>query len=1091
MNLTDADVRWATFDGIVAPCTDLSGVQLEAAVFRDMVTHRCLDLRGATAATTDFQGLPLQAALTAGLDAPRSNLNDQDLGGLDFAGASLAEASMFRVVARVTEFSGADLSGARIGWPWPTWTEPESARPSDRCSARAGEAHRSSTRGAEGRARPLDHPRPATIASAQRAAYAAGPMHDPLPSRLVDAGHPVSLLCTSLVVLSLSGCGGATPAGTPEGAPGAGSLTAAAGLPNGNERLDHRVAPTRYRLDLSLDPSRDTTQGRMEIDLVVNAATREIRLHADRLTIRSATLRHGDAPARPAQVVSGPHGGLSLRLETDLPVGPASVSIDFQGPLGEVPEGVYRVREGDAWYAYTQFEPLEARSAFPCFDQPDFKVPWELVLRVPPAQKAFANTPESARRLEDGQQVVTFRPTAPLPSYLIAFAVGPLDVLEAPAGSASTPLRIITTAGRAKEAAYALRETPRILASLESWFGRPYPYEKLDLVAVPNFSAGAMENAGLVTFREKLLLLDEKSATGARAGMFGVVAHELAHMWFGDLVTMVWWDDLWLNEAFATWMGNRTVQEVAPEFENDIDQAAGAAGVISLDAQPSTRAIRQPIAHGGDVYNAFDGITYGKGSLVLGMLESTLGAEKFRDGVRLYLEEHAGGNATTADLVSALSRASGVAISPIVESFTTRPGTPMVAVSVECEPGSRPRLKLHQSRYRPLDGQAPEVSPWTLPMCVRYATAGSEAVRQCFVLDGAAGADAVVPLEKAESCPLWLHPNADERGYYRWTLPDAQREALFSRKGVPVPLTLRERVVIPALTGAWLESGGLTIAQAIELSLDLGSETHRTLLSAAFWGMRGPFRLLGEQPDARLTARLDAAFGPHLLRLGMEPKPAENADVRFLRNSLVNAFADMTASQAVLEKARKVAEAFLRAPSDVDPELAGLYVPIAATIGDLTLWTRFRELLKSPLGAGERDTVLRALGSFRGPGLLERSLALGLDDTLRAQDLRGLLYAGGGRDTTRHAAWRWLTANYDAVVARIGDKSSPSLPFVGASFCDAVDRAAVEAFFAGPRGRVEGTERNLKLTLENIDRCMAFKKRHQAGAQAWLEKQGK
>jgi alanyl aminopeptidase len=880
----------------------------------------------------------------------------------------------------------------------------------------------------------------------------------------------------------LAACGAAPPPLDDTTAP----ATTAPSLPNGNERLGPQVTPLRYRLDLRVDPALDAFRGRVEIDVTVAAPTREIRLHGTSLTIRQATVGTAGAAPRIAQAVSGPHGGLALRLDTEQPAGPATLVIDYQAPLGEIPESLYRVREGDAWYAFTQFEPLEARGAFPCFDQPEFKVPFAVTLRVPTGQRAFANTPETTRRLEEGLSVVSFAETPPLPTYLIAFAIGPLETLDAPAGAASVPLRVITTAGRAREAAYALEQTPRILASLEKWFGTPYPFAKLDLVAVPNFSSGAMENPGLVTFRERLLLLDAQSPAGARAGMFGVVAHELAHMWFGDLVTMRWWDDLWLNEAFATWMATRTVQEIAPEFESEVDQAANASGVYSQDAQPSTRSIRQPIGHGGDVYNAFDGITYGKGSLVLGMLESWLGAEVFRDGVRRYLQQHARGNATTADLVAALTEVSkGAPVATFVDAFTTRPGTPMVQVEVQCEAGKTPALKLRQARFRPLDGAAPEVSPWSIPMCVRFGSAAQSQAdtRQCFLFDAA---EAVVPLTAATACPAWLHPNADERGYYRWTLPTPAREALFG--AARERLTLRERVVIPAHTGAWLEAGLLPIDQAAEIYLSLGGETHRTLLSGAIWGLRSLFKLNGEAPDPRLTGRLRAAFGAHLARLGLQAKPGENPDVRFLRNTLIWAFADMTEDPALLDEARRVTAAFVAGPSAMDSERAGVFVPLAATVGDATLWTHLRELLAKPLRAVDRDIVLRALGSFRDPALLARSYGLATDDTLRAQDIRGVLSAGGSREATRRAAWTWLKGNYDAVVARIGDKSTPSLPFIGAGLCSPEGRADVEAFFGGPRGAAEGTERNLKLTLESIDRCMAFKRRHEEAARAWLNR---
>ena len=333
--------------------------------------------------------------------------------------------------------------------------------------------------------------------------------------------------------------------------------------------------------------------------------------------------------------------------------------VSFDGQLSEIPNGLYRVKDGDRWYAFTQFEPLAARTSFPCFDQPEFKTPYRIKLRVPSGMIALSNSQETGRRKEHGRVVFEFAETRALPTYLVAFAIGDFDVVSAPEGAIpGVPLRVITTKGKGGLAQYALERTPVIHKALSEYFGSGHPFDKLDLVAVPNFAAGAMENVGLVTFRETLLLLDGESAPANRKlWSQSVIAHELAHMWFGNLVTMAWWDDLWLNEAFATWMGTRIVQEVDPGLQADLERVAGTAHIMRLDSQVNTRAVRQKIRHGGDVQNAFDGITYGKGAAVLRMIESWLGPEAFRAGVREYLKAHAYGNAKTSDLLLALGAA--------------------------------------------------------------------------------------------------------------------------------------------------------------------------------------------------------------------------------------------------------------------------------------------------------------------------------------------------------------------------------------------------------------------------------------------------
>ena len=900
-------------------------------------------------------------------------------------------------------------------------------------------------------------------------------------------GPPKALRLLLPLAWAAAGCGGApaTTAGVEDPSEGTAEDTPGMLLPDGDTRLPAGTTPLRYRLDLRIDPAADTTRGTVEIDVHLDTPVSDLRLHGEHVTVTQASAA---AAGRPhiAAVVMGPNGGLALRFSEPLPSGDATLRLQFQTPLAEVPDGVYRVHEGDAWYAFSQFEPLAARQAFPCFDEPGFKVPFAVTLRVPEGLKAFTNTPETGRRTEAGFQVITFAPTPPLPTYLLALAVGPFDVSEAPPGTTSVPVRLISTAHTAPQAAYTLSQVPRIIAELERFFGRPVPYSKLDLVAVPNFAAGAMENPGLVTFRERLLLLDENAPTSARVGMFGVVSHELSHLWFGDLVTMRWWDDLWLNEAFATWSATRTVQAIEPGFESDVEAAAHAGGAMSLDAQPSARTIRQPIRDGGDVENAFDGITYGKGALVLGMLQAWLGPDTFRDGVRAYLHTHENGNATTADLSAALATAAGADpkardVARVVDDFTTQVGTPFIRVELACAPSAPAVLALFQTRYRPAGVKTPDAGPWTVPMCVRYALPGATApARQCFTFSGAT---ASVPLD-TPGCPVWLHPNADEHGYYRWTLPDAARGALFEHLDA---LSLRERVALPGIVGAWLESGTLAVGPATDLYLRLASDTHRLTIEGAAGGLRTAFRLLGETPEPRFSALVQAALGPHLQALGLAPKPGEPADVRLLRNTLVASLSDMTEPADLADEARNVAAAFLRSPTGVDAEQAALYVPLAANRGDLALWQRMVETLKRGQPPIQREILIRALGSFRDPALLKRSLELVLDDTLRAQDLRTVQGGAGGRVLTRRAAWDWVAARYDQIAAREGDKVAAGLPSTGAGFCTAADRQEIADFFAVPGHDPQGTARNLSLTLESIDRCVAFRARHEGGAKLWLE----
>ena len=313
--------------------------------------------------------------------------------------------------------------------------------------------------------------------------------------------------------------------------------------------------------------------------------------------------------------------GFALSAPEKFPKGKATLRLEFTGVMNHKLVGMYRVKHDKHWYVYTQFEPLDARKAFPCFDEPRFKTPYEMTYVTPGDIKAFSNAPiKDSKTLENGQVERRFKATPPLPSYLVATAIGPLDVAEKPSANLKRkdgsilPIRILTVKGRAKDAEYALEEAGRVVAIQEEYFGIHYPYAKLDLVAVPDFGAGAMENAGLITYRDRMLLFDKKTGTEDELrGYIGIHAHEVAHMWFGDLVTMAWWDDLWLNEAFATWYARKVSDVYRPSWKTEFRLISGRRWVMDQDSSTASRRMREPITERGDIKNAFDGITYTRG----------------------------------------------------------------------------------------------------------------------------------------------------------------------------------------------------------------------------------------------------------------------------------------------------------------------------------------------------------------------------------------------------------------------------------------------------------------------------------------------
>ena len=866
---------------------------------------------------------------------------------------------------------------------------------------------------------------------------------------------------------------------------------------DGNVRLDRSVVPTRYTLDLSIDPNQERFSGRVTIRVDIKEPTGLVRLHAQDLRFHEVSVER-DGSLHAVSVLVGKNGGLALRIDPPLPVGPASVQFSYDAPFSPTLFGLYRIQAQGRWHAFTQFQSLYARRAFPCFDQPEFKTPYTVTLRVPRGQTAFANGPQSrqheaneADEADTGSAVFTFAETKPLPTYLVAFGVGDFDVVAVPGEAAdAVPLRVVTQKGRGRLAAFAVRHTPVILNWLATYFGQAYPFAKLDQIAIPHARSVAMENAGLVTYREPYLLLDEAKAPiwNIRRNQL-VMAHELAHMWFGNLVTMPWWDELWLNEAFARWMAWKVIADIDPRLDVPLEALSRIQRVMELDSKRAARAIRQPIRHAGDIFNVFNSITYTKGAAILHMLEAWIGEDAFRAGVRAYMRQHAYGTGTTADLLAALNKASGKPVTDMAERFLNQPGTPLVEVKLVCEPeGSSPaRLALSQRRYRAAGSEVAEGQAWTLPVCVRYGFAPEEggeeddldgranAARECFILDAP---DKTVALSEP-GCPAWLHPNADERGYYRWQLSPAALSDLVHR--YRSQLSVIEQVALPAQLLALVQADAVPVQTYVDALSELSHkqaapkqsahEQHGKVIEQVISGLRYLYNTAVDKdlagPFAAYTRRL---LAPHLDRIGIEPRTNGAIEDRLLRQTLVSALADMGQAESLHERAKAVTAQFFKKPSSVSTETLALFLPLAAQHGDAALWSQLVvNIFKTPRPS-VRNILVRGLGSFEDVRLIQRSLDLVRDRQLRTQDFRTLIRALN--PTARPVAWVWLTQHYAQIVTHIGQARAARLPSLASGFCSWQAHAAVKDFFEAHKRVPIGTAQNVSLALEDIERCI-------------------
>jgi alanyl aminopeptidase len=845
-------------------------------------------------------------------------------------------------------------------------------------------------------------------------------------------------------------------------------------------RLPSDTHPTAYQLALEIDPTQARFSGHAVIRVQLDRARRELWLHGRSLHVTQATVRAGDAAPVSATWQEQPADGFA-RLSLAQPIGPgqATIEIAYDAPFNNRLVGLYKTPEGGVDYAFTQFEAIDARWAFPCFDEPVFKTPFDVTLTVPAADVAVSNTRiVEETRIADGKKRVRFGTTKPLPTYLVAFAVGPFDVVEhAPLPPNDVrkhplPFRGIAPRGRGKELHVALDAAAGLLIEEERYFGIEYPYEKLDHIAVPDFAYGAMENAGAITYREGDLLYTEgKSPFTQRRGMFNTIAHEMAHQWFGDLVTLRWWTDAWLNESFATWMAARTVDAWDPKEQARIGVQQRANGVMSLDALAAARAIRQPVHATADIWNQFDGLTYQKGAAVLGMFERWVGEEKFRRGVTDYLRAHAFGGGSTDDLLRAYSTAAGRDVAPAFTTFIEQPGVPLVEATPRCE-GGKPSLALRQSRYLPLGSKAEHRERWRIPVCAR-AGAGTSTHESCALVEGETG---TLPLEGA--CPEWVMPNAGGSGYYRWSLPAKDLATLAQHFGQLPP---SERLSVADNVRAAMASGSLPAADGLRaLSAAARDADPRVAAEAAHAFIETMHWVVDDAQRPAVAAYYVTLYRPVLARLGWTPRRDEDADTRELRAELLNTMALFVRDPAVRKEALARGRALFDVRSHtwhlgaVDADLRDTALAVLVQEQGAAAFDALVAALDQARDTSLREQILAALYCVTDPALFERALALMLSDHVRRGERIRAAFDATDLWVNEPRTLAWFPAHIDAFAADMPETSASMLPYIFRGGADAAAAAAVRALFAPRVDKIASLKRNLEQVTEWINLRAAY-----------------
>ena len=851
-------------------------------------------------------------------------------------------------------------------------------------------------------------------------------------------------------------------------------------------RLPRTFLPTAYAARLVVSPAEATFRGHIDIDAQLTVATRVIWLNGQDLKVIDAVLTGAGREPLKLEALPAETSFVAFRAANEIPAGIVRLSIDYSGLVEPKDStGIFNQKEGDAWYAFTQFESVYARRAVPCFDEPDVTVPWQLTLEVPAETSAVSNTPVDHEEAgAQGTKVVTFARTKPLPSYLVAFAVGPFDFVDAGKTRAGVPLRVATPRGQAKQATWAVQSTLPLLSLLEDYFGTPYPYEKLDMVVIPHpVQFSAMENPGMITYAQSLLLQKEEESTiGHRRYYATVAAHEMAHQWFGDLVTTAWWNDIWLNEAFAQWMEGKIVTAWKPEWDGAVDMVDLKSGAMGSDSLKTARKVHQQIEDENGIKNAFDGITYNKGAAVIRSFELWVGAETFRKGVRKYLADHAWKNATSTDFLSAIGEAAGKDVTTPFSTFLDQVGAPVVSVGLSCVKGAAPTLKLAQKRYLPFGSTANADQVWQIPICVTYAAGKSEA-RECTLMTAKT---AELPLAQAKTCPNWVLPNAGELGYYRMR-PEGDLLDRLLKQGMP-KLTVPERVGVIGDVRALVGSGQLPAGDALALVPTLAKDGNRHIVGWAAGIAASPDDVIGEafRPNYRRFVR--KMFDARAKALGWTPKKGEGEDTQILRDSVVGLVADKGEDEALAAEATRLAWLWLDDHRALDPDMVGLVLGVAVKNGDRKLYDRLHADAKKANDLNERERLLGAMGGFSDPEIAQVALALILTDEFDTREVMDVMWGAVGDRRTRRLAYEFLKANFDPIVAKLPREYAAYLVFVGVAQCDAALRKDVEDFFTDRNAKFSGGPLILTQGLERMDLCIANRAAQRPSIEAFLSK---